>query len=328
MASLPTMRAGYVVVLVLAAACGSENRQSGKPAKKDAGVIRKDPVSFGVARFNTPPVLLPQQKGFAILTTGKGAATELRYAPSSATTTYTLETKLTTRRLSQGKWGKPTAAPVIKNRFAVTTTDAAAPIGIKLLPGEVSGAPTADATQYLDAWKPLEDKAITVELDARGQLGVLRVDTTARTPTDKPNETDELVQRLHALAIPVPQEPIAVGTQWRVVTVLRQRPAIVKQTATYTLLARTKTSWKIGVDILRVGEPQLLLEAGMPKDTLVELVALIRKFKGTLTVDPTRGLPTGKLTVESSLHIQMSSKDGSRSEDIVEDSGTVTLTAK
>jgi hypothetical protein len=321
------MRAGCVVVLVLVAACGSEKRQPPKAAPKDAGVTRKAPVNLGVVRFDTEPVPLPQQKGFTILQPGKGTATELRYARSSATTTYTLATTLTTRRLQQGQWGKPVALPAIKNTLVLTTTDAIAPIAVKLLPGEIAGPATPDATQYLDAWKPLEGKAITVEVDARGQLGTLKVDGTVRAPADKPGDTDELVQRLHALAVPVPAEPVAIGAQWRAVTVLRQRPAIVKQTATYTLIAKTKTSWKIGVEILRVGEPQLLLDAGIPADMIVELVALVRKFKGTLTVDPTRALPTGKLTVESSLHVRMTGKDGSRGEEIVEDSGTVTLTA-
>jgi hypothetical protein len=94
------------------------------------------------------------------------------------------------------------------------------------------------------------------------------------------------------------------------------------------LLGRTATAWQVGVDILRVGEPQLLLEPGIPVDTAVELVALVRKIKGTLTVDPERPLPTGKLSVESTMHVQISHRNGTRSEEMAEDTGTITVTVK
>ena len=96
----------------------------------------------------------------------------------------------------------------------------------------------------------------------------------------------------------------------------------MKQTATYTLEAMSEDAWKIGVDIRRIGESQLLLEPDLPKDTAVELVALVRLLKGSLAVDPHALWGTGSLDVSSTIHIRATAPERGSTEEIIEDVGS------
>jgi hypothetical protein len=278
-----------------------------------------------VERFAGPPVVLPLEKEFVVLDGGQGAPHTLRYMLRPATTSYMAKTALTSRRLAGGTWTAAHAMPAIENGLAITVTAGDALVA-RVLPGVIDGAATPDAQQYLAAWKPLEDRRLTLTVDARGRLGAIAFaddPTTQRSATEK----DEIVQRLLATLIPLPEEPVGVGAKWRVVTALRQRPAIVKQTATYTLEAITRDGWTIGVDVRRIGESQRLIEPALPRDAVVDLVALVRALHGSLAVDPRAVFGAGELVVSSTIHVRATAAGRGASEEIVEDTGTITLSA-
>ena len=255
-----------------------------------------------------PVVVLPLQQAFDVTNAGKGASEPLRYALTPGTMSYTSATKLTARRLAEGTWSPRVTVPSVTTGLALTVVDAAAPLAGRALPGEVAkGGDPAAAASYLADWKPLEGRRFTLALDPRGQLGAIKfTDDPAGTRSE--DAIADLQHRLLLTLVPVPDVPLAVGASWRVVTALRQRPFVVKQTATYTLLGRTAGSWKIGVDVLRVGEPQTVVDPSIPADQQVELVVLVRKYKGTLEVDPTTALGTGKLDVTSTLHLRITQR--------------------
>jgi hypothetical protein len=204
-------------------------------------------------------------------------------------------------------------------------TSSSAKLVARPVSAEVEGA-TPESAQYVAGWNAIADRRVTIAFDDRGQLGALGfVDDPAGA---KVRELDDLTQRLLATAVPLPAEPVGVGGTWRVVTVLRQRPAIVKQTATYTLVERGERSWKIEVDIHRVGEPQTVIDPSVPEGSAIELVALVRKLRGTLVVDPTAPLGSGELAVDSSLHLRIRDPKVGEREEILEDTGTITLSVR
>ena len=100
----------------------------------------------------------------------------------------------------------------------------------------------------------------------------------------------------------------------------------MKQTATYTLLARTAQGWKVEIDLQRIGEAQTITDPAVAKDAMVDLVALVRRYKGTLEVARDRALPTGTIDFESSMHLRVQPRTGPVAEQILEDKGTVALT--
>jgi hypothetical protein len=138
-------------------------------------------------------------------------------------------------------------------------------------------------------------------IDDRGQLG-------------PQSRGDDEAQRLLALVVQLPAEPIGVGATWRTVDVLRQRPAIVKQTATYTLLARTATTLHLGVELVRNGQPQTLDDGG----TKAELESLHRTLTGTIDVDLARPFFTGTLELDGRMHLFLDTH-----ERLFEDAGTI-----
>jgi hypothetical protein len=325
----------WFVVAAAAVACG--NSSPAKPVKKDAAVaVDPNPSRvLSVAHFDEPVIVLPKQESFTLLAPGTGAKAALRYQLAAATSESHGQTRLESRRLSGGTWGPVVKLPPIDDGFAITIeADRKRPLGFRPLVGTIGGTTqTPEAEQYLATWRTIEKRMFGVVFDDRGQLGEISF-ADDPTMTRSGEAKDELVQRLLATVIPLPDEPVGTGAKWRVVTILRQRPAIVKQTATYTLTARDKR-WRIGVEVTRIGEPQVVTDPNLPKGAAANILALVRKLHGTVDLDPTRPLPTGTLAVESTLHARIAipgpdpTKDPGRVEELIlDDHGTVQLTAK
>jgi hypothetical protein len=275
------------------------------------------PPSPVEVRLPQPVIELPKQQSFKLLEPGAGERSVLRYAIATTDIATRIEMKLTQRRMHDGIWAEPNVLPPITTGFAMAVGDAGKVRG-RALPGSIDGKITADAASYLSAWKGSEDRPFTVAFDARGQLGALVFDDDAATDRSR-DPVDDLTQRLLSIVVPVPEEAVGVGASWKVVTALAQRPVVVKQTATYTLLDRTPTTWKIRIEIRRVAEAQII-------DDSTELVALVRHYEGTLEISPDRALPTGSLIAESSMHLRITPKAGPVVERLLEDKGAVGLT--
>jgi hypothetical protein len=229
---------------------------------------------------------------------------------------------LASRQLVGGKWSERVTLPAMTTAFGVTL--APGKLVARVMPAKVDDAITPQAEQYLAPWRALEGRRIALDVDSRGKLG--RV-TFPDDPSGAKSEVaiDDITQRLLATFVPLPEEAVGIGASWRVVTILRQRPVIVKQTAIYKLVAKTSAGWKIEVDLQRVGESQTIIDPSVPPDTVVELVSLVRTLKGTLTVDAATVLPAGKLAVESTMHLRLDSKAGGPAEQIFEDAGSIEL---
>ncbi|NVB79598.1 MAG: hypothetical protein HOV81_14475 [Kofleriaceae bacterium] len=326
----PTCRVLLVSVLV---ACSGKSTEP-KKVPKDAAVARveKELPGSGIVHFEEPKIELPKQESFELLDPGTGDRAPLRYELTAASLTYPITTRLRSRQLANGTWGKPVDMPEISDGFTISVAEPGnvaepgKPLAMRALAGTVA-KPSREAEAYLATWRTIEKRVISVKLDARGQVGGV---TFADDPDNKTSQRarDELYSRLLALAIPLPEEPVGTGAKWRVATVLRQHPAIVKQVATYTLVSRTGSKWKVAVEIQRHGEEQTVFDAALPKGAVATIVALLRKLDGTLELDATQPLPTGKLAVTSTLHVRIALPNTKVSEQIFDDTGTIAFSVK
>jgi hypothetical protein len=320
----PTCRVLLVSLLV---ACSGKSAKP-KKAPEDAGVARveKELPGSGIVHFEEPKVELPKQESFELLDAGTGDKAPLRYELAPASLTYPITTRLRSRQLANGTWGRPVDMPAIADGFTINIAGAGKPLALRALAGTVA-KPSPDAEAYLATWRTIEKRVISVKLDARGQLGGV---TFADDPDTKTSQRarDEVYSRLLALAIPLPEEPVGTGARWRVATVLRQHPAIVKQVATYTLVSRAANKWKLAVEIQRHGEEQTVFDAALPEGAAATIVALLRKLDGTLELDATQPLPIGTLAVTSTLHVRIALPNTQVSEQIFDDTGTITVSVK
>lgn len=309
------------IALLLVCACGSKETEPPPPTKLPAPEVRP----LGTDRLPQPTVDLPKQLSFKLLERGTGDASPLRYAVAETEATTKIEMTLTSRSMTDGTWtARATLAP-IRTGLATASTGAGQ-LRARALPGEIAGTTTAVAEAYLAGWKASEGRRLAIGFDPRGQLGAL---TFADDPTGARSRQaiDDMTQRLLSIVVPVPEEPVGIGASWRVVTVLFQPPVVVKQTATYTLLGRTDRGWKVGVDLQRVGEEQTVTDPTQAPDAMVDLVALVRRYKGTLEIAPHHALPTGSIALESTIHVRIQPRGKPMVEQMLEDQGTVTLTA-
>lgn len=264
------------------------------------------PTPPRVVQIPEPAIVLPRELAFEVLERGRGKPVALRYAAKAGDTSrFVMRTELTSRELAGGTWQGPNKLPAILTPFDVTV-ESGQRIRVEPRTGEIDGKASAHADAYLAGWAAIVDRAFAIEVDARARVAGV---------ADRDAGADEIVQRLLATAVPVPEEPIGEGARWRVVTALRQQSAVLKQTATYTLVSRTNRRWKIAVDIQRLAERQQIGST--------ELVAIVRRLQGTVEIDPGQPLPTlGKLSVQSTVHV----REGDR-ETIVEDTGTIALSS-
>lgn len=275
-------------------------------------------------RLPQPVVDLPKQQAFRVLAPGTGELATLRYSVGQDEATTRIEMVLTSRRMTGGAWSETTTLPPIRTALAVASTGSGQ-LRARPLAGEVVGTATPEALAYLSGWRASENRRMSIGFDARGQLGPIAFGDDPDGAHSR-EAIDDLTQRLLSIMVPVPDEAVGVGASWRVVTVLNQHPVVVKQTATYTLLGRTTQGWKVGIDLQRIGEEQTITDPAVAKDALVDLVALVRRYQGTLEVAADRALPTGTLEIESSMHLRIQPRTGPVAEQILDDKGTVVLT--
>lgn len=293
---------------VLLVACGTSksDRDRDRIASTPPAATSPTAKPARAAVLAEPDVPLPRELAFEVVDAGAKERSALRYTLAAGSSKLVVRTALSSRELVDGAWRGPTRLPAI-------TTELEASIGrdgrvaLRPLPQAADGGGPAAAAGagYLEPWQALVGRSFELAIDARGRVdGVVGHDAS----------WDELIQRLFATVVPLPDEPIAEGARWRVVTALRQQQAVLKQTATYTLVSR-RMPWEIAIDIQRLAERQVIGD--------VELVAIVRRLRGTVAIDPARPWPVrGTLTVESTVHV----RSGSR-EHIVEDTGTVELSS-
>lgn len=265
---------------------------------------RHAPLAVPAASTAAPAV--PRQEPVILVAAGAEPRTPLRYAPA-VPQRLALETHAKGRQFSAGAWSRDTAAPPMTTVLEVTEAERGS-LAIATLDGPRDGA-----------WALLAGRHFTLATDDQARFGGLSFADAGPTG---PAILDEAAQRLLALRVPVPSEPVGVGATWRVTTILRQRPALVTQTATYTLVARDAAHWSVGVELSRIAEPQVAEDPGVPAGTTVDVVALVLRVSGQLAIDPARALPTGDLSTTSTLHLKIATA-GDVTEQLFEDESHV-----
>ena len=320
----------WLVVIALAACSERPSPSAGKGtgAGTGSGSAQMPSVKHYTPERTTiesPPIVLPKQESFRLIAKGKGPKATLRYPPLAAQVEHRLETKLVSRQLEGAAFSKPVTLPPIRDGFLIQPI-ADKPLLFRPLAVALGGPTHPLAEQYIASWKAkLQDRRISVALDVRGQLGAIIFNDDPANQRSGPAK-DELVQRLLAMAVPVPTEPVAVGAKWDVVTVLRQGPIYVRQTGTYTLTSRTKTAWKLHVKLLRVAEEQRVTDPSLPKGVTADLIALFRVLEGDVEIEPHWPLVArGSYSIESRMHAKLQAPGQPAVEQITEDTGTVTF---
>jgi len=313
-----------ISLLITSTACGSKTDAPPRRVFDDAAIQHRT-EELPLTHFPDPVIALPKQEVFELLEPGQATdRAPLVYTLVDGTTEHRFTTTLSSRQQTDAAWSAPDKI-AITDGFAVTIAKGS-PVALRALPAD-TGQPSTDVSvAYVKKWhEEVEGRRITAKLDARGAFTDL---TFIDDPTaTKKGPLEDVTQRLLVALVPVPIEPVGIGAKWRVITILKHHPALVKQTATYELVARTPTGWKIAVELRRVAEEQLVKDPSLPTGMAVQLIALLRRYTGTLEIDPTKALPIGgKLAVESRMHLRVGRIGTKFSEQILEDTGAISVT--
>ena len=282
-----------------------------------------------------PAIALPLRESFTVEDAGEAPRRKLRYALEAGARRYTVAAKLTARSFT-GTAAQPTAMPIppFRERFTVQVERRPGGAGQRERwswrgePIAIDGDATA-AAPYVLRWRQLlANRNATFILDDQA---FPRDITFAEDPLREHSgpEREELTQRLLGQLVPLPLAPVGKGARWTAVTVLRQGFAVVKQTASYHLVAAEGDRLTLAIDLRRVAEEQLVELPDAPPGAQVELVALFRATTGTVTLELGAALPvSGELTVEARSHQRLTAANGQVSELITEDLGALALSSE
>lgn len=285
---------------------------------------RPAPLELAPARSaatppDEPPAALPARLAFTLESAGRAPRASLRYAPAPGGLRYQVRASLRARTFAPTPSPAPLDVSTITERFTMAPDPARGAFTWRGHPVQIEGE---DAAPYVARWRALlEGRLARLELDARGALGAL-------TFPDEPTSTaqqDELAQRLLGYLVPLPEGAVGPDARWTVTTRLRQGSGVVEQIARYRLLARSGQTLRLAVDVRRIGDAQPLPAAGLPVGAALELVALFRAVTGEVTVRLDAPLPVGRLAIEARRHQRLRLADGSASDTITEDLGTLEL---
>lgn len=275
-----------------------------------------------------PP--MPRRVSDELIETGRGPRRVLRYRLEPLAQTVTATARITSHGFD-GAWSDPVTLAPVREGFEVQPATGGGPIEVRGLVAErdEAGQPAAAiaaADAYLGRWRALlERRRAQVGFDDRGQLGDVTLLDDPAGATD-PDSKDELAQRWLGLAVPLPEAAVGVGARWKVVTMLRTGGAALSQTALYRLTAIEGDRWTIEVELTRLGRPQDIVVPGLPRGATAELIALVRKVTGTVTVSPTRPLPiAGELTAEVRTHARFAAPGAPARDQYSEDRATISL---
>jgi hypothetical protein len=298
-------------------------------------VIRPD-----IRSLPEPAIALPMTEAFRLVDAGATPRATMRYTwDDQLNRVLTVEAALSSRRLSPtGAWSDPVIIPPVREGFGVNVLPAAkggATLDFRGDTASVVGAPTGDAKdradEYLQEFRDrIEHRRGSIAVDDRGRIGTIAfADAAPPAAGAHDRALDDVTERWLAAAVPLPDEPVGAGARWRVVTVLRAGAAIVKQTADYTLVEARPDRWIIDEDVKRIGEDQRVDAPGLPGGAIAELIGLYRENKGRVEVS--RALPwpiAGTLSVELRVQMRLGVPGEGVHEDLTEDTGTLTFTAK
>ncbi|HVV84598.1 MAG TPA: hypothetical protein VHE35_16130 [Kofleriaceae bacterium] len=282
-------------------------------------------------RHPPPPTTpMPRRVSEALLEAGAAPRRALRYRLEPAARTLTAISRITSHGYDGG-WTDPVTLAPVHEGFEVTPAGGGGPVHVRGVIAEVEADGQSDAARtaaeaYLARWRAvLERRRADLVVDERGGLGEVTLLTDPGGTTD-PDAKDELVQRWLGLAVPLPEAPVGVGARWKVVTMLRAGGAVMTQTAIYRLARVDRDRWTIEVDLTRLGRPQEIQLPGQPPGATAQLVALLRKVTGTVTVSPASPLPLdGQLTGEVRSQARIPVAGGPPRDQASEDTASITL---
>lgn len=305
------MRVGCAIVVLSLVGCGKRTPRAGPDDAATAPPVAAPPR---VTSFDPPlpaavdEPALPIVDRVELLEAGRGARAALRYAPAAAYT-GAITAQLRSRELVRSVETHQLELPPIRYGLTISgVADGAAPHTRRLqvvgLPGEietVAGAAADVAAGVLASYRArVERKRAWIEIDDRG----IPVDAgTPDTTTDDAHDSLREIKQLYfSTVVPFPEGAVAVGGRWRTTIRLKRAGVIVKQIATYELLARSRESVRVKLELRQIGEPQVISPRGLPPGAVAELIAFVYEARGELEVALARPFAIGTVAIDQRVH--------------------------
>lgn len=127
---------------------------------------------------------------------------------------------------------------------------------------------------------------------------------------------DSAEQSLQQMSAPLPQEPVGVGAEWRVVQDIESGGFNVSQTASYTIIEMNGDNVTLDVAITQTALAQVVEMPGMPAGTGANLDSLESTGAGSMQIDLARFMPTSSLNMSMAIALGISAPGGSQQIDM------------
>ncbi len=278
-----------------------------------------------------PPLPVPIVDRIEVLAPGKGARRVLRYHPTKPWT-LTVEARLHGREKIDTHTAYDLDVPAFHYGLAVTGVGTRGKAGVTRLQlrGTKAGAEGGQGSEVAASFvaqfrKLIEDRRVWLEVDARGVIdGAHLVGVAADDQV--PGILRETRQLFYSATVPLPNAPIAPGARWKVTSRVERAGVIVKQTATYQLVAAEGDRLTVDADVEQVGEQQLVAPEDGSND-VAELHAFVWKATGRLAVNLSMVTASGDLSIDQRVHGRV--RAGGRVADVYDAvTGTLSLSSR
>lgn len=294
------------------------------------------------------PMTLPRQDPVRLIDAGAKPHRVLRYAQAADVRRFTVRAAVNEREFRDSTWTERVQLPTVEYgldiRAATRAKDAnSAPskensftalqvrgLVATIADTEATEDPAAQAASaYISRYRDfLERRRAFVELDGQGRLGSVTLTPDVTNSEIAPFVRNEVLQLLLQSVIQWPVEAIGKGARWEAETLMYRGRGVVKQTATYQLIEAREDRIRVRAEIVQIGEHQIIDTPELPKDRVMELVALFWRLSGELQVSLDWPTPLGGvMDVEMRTHgrtVQV----GRQTDHFLETAGTVTLTSE
>jgi hypothetical protein len=329
------------IVIPACRSCSDERARPGAGGESAIETRRLDAVRVealpGLATAVDLPA--PRVRSFELLAEGKAPRQALRYTGAAGERALHITVRMDSREFAGETWTPWGTLPEIRYGLALRREAAQGGLEVRGLDIAVAepAAAAPEVTEYVKRVAAelsrryrdqVQGRRASATIDARGRIEVLEPVAGGQPPPGA-HTRQEMLQILAESVVPLPEEPVGVGARWQVTMLMRRGAGMVNQVGTYELLDIAKDgTWRIRAALVQDGEHQTISAPELPAGFSAELLALVWRAEGEVTVAPASLTPSaGTLAVEYRVHSRIEGQAGRR-DLLLESKGKIELSGE
>jgi hypothetical protein len=185
-------------------------------------------------------------------------------------------------------------------------------------------------TKIAESLKPqlatVKGMSMSYWVSPHGTVRDVKVDLPPGMPPEAAKMLQSMNQSFESMVAPLPKEPIGTGARWQVITRIASQGADILQYTTFTLKNREGTRLGLAADLKQFAANPVIDNPAIPAGMTARIKAFDSGGSGDTNLDTAEVAPVGgKLSMKSSMEIEVSQPSGPGESNVVHSDLTVTF---